>query len=286
MAAAVEAIIRALDYIEDNLKNNIGVLDVCRQANYSLYHFIRIFEGLTGHTPKDYILRRRVREAAADLGAKQSKIIDIAYDYQFNSPEVFARAFKRITGLNPSAFEGEKPAPVPGLLNRIDRDSLNCGGKLRETEVEVAGLDEIRLAGLVSLVRRDKSLIDELWQFLYYEMENLQALGAADKFYGHSFWSNEYDLDGFFLLCGIETAKQPDPGSPFCLRTIPAGRYLLFVHQGDVSEISLSYKYIFQTYLPKTDYVLSKPYDFEIYYSNSANPHSPGARTEILLPVE
>lgn len=287
MSKTIDSVLQAIDYMEENLQNELSVLDVSNKACYSVYHFIRLFEGVTGHTPKDYILRRRISEAAKELLSLSSKkIIDICFDYQFGSPEVFSRAFKRILGINPGQLQKGEYFPQDSFLSPIDKDSIISGKNLLEADVELISRDEIKLAGLVTLIRQDKEIISELWNYLGKE---LFSSGDKDNksFYGHSYWSNNYDLNGFFLLCGFEVEDlNAYSGGPYCTRTVPAGKYLKFVHQGNVQNISRTYKYIFQTYLPKTDYILSEPYDFEIYYPEDDKYHSENSKTEILLPVK
>ena len=91
------AIGKALDFIEDNLEENIGVADMADAAGYSLYHFCRVFNSIVHHTPYDYLMRRRLSESARALVETDRKIIDVAFEYQFNSPETYSRAFKPLS---------------------------------------------------------------------------------------------------------------------------------------------------------------------------------------------
>ena len=97
-------IVQALDYIELHLQRPVGVADMAEAVSYSLYHYCRRFNQATLHTPYDYLMRRRLAEAARDLLQTDRKVIEIALDYQFKSPEVFTRAFKRVHGIGPSQF--------------------------------------------------------------------------------------------------------------------------------------------------------------------------------------
>ena len=47
-----------INFIEENLQNNLTVQMMADQAGYSLYHFCRVFSKGTYHTPYDYLLRR------------------------------------------------------------------------------------------------------------------------------------------------------------------------------------------------------------------------------------
>ncbi len=50
-----EVILKSTRFIESNLKNDINVFEVSREVCYSLYHFIRLFQSITGFSPKNYI---------------------------------------------------------------------------------------------------------------------------------------------------------------------------------------------------------------------------------------
>lgn len=280
----MDSIIQAIDFIEENLKYDINVQDVANRACYSLYHFIRLFNGVTGHTPKDYILRRRISEAFKELTQTSKKIIEVCFDYQFGSPEVFSRAFKRVMGIKPGELKKMDYYSGQSLLTPINKDSIIHGKNLRETEVEEVFLDEIELMGMVTLIREDKTIIDELWSYMAKEFSYFKDL-EDPGYYGLSYWSNDYDLGGFFLLCGIPFYNIKAE-APLCTRKIPHGRYLKFVHKGNIQNISLTYKHIFQSYLPKTDYTLSKPFDFELYHPNEKGPHASDAVTDILIPID
>lgn len=78
--------------------------DLARDARLSPYHFLRVFEQLTGVTPHQYILRVRLREAAMRLAAEPTRILDIAFDCGFGDISNFNRAFRAEFGMNPRAY--------------------------------------------------------------------------------------------------------------------------------------------------------------------------------------
>ncbi|UYO99245.1 helix-turn-helix transcriptional regulator [Oceanotoga sp. DSM 15011] len=69
-----------------------------------MYHFHRIFNELTGETLKSYIRKRRLTEASKDLLNCNNSIIDIAFDYGFESQESFTRAFKKVFKVTPGKY--------------------------------------------------------------------------------------------------------------------------------------------------------------------------------------
>ncbi|QGG47702.1 AraC family transcriptional regulator [Heliorestis convoluta] len=92
----------AMNYIEDNLTNEIDYKVVARIAHCSEYHFKRMFSFLAGITLSEYIRRRRLSLAAFELTNSNIKIIDIAIKYRYNSPDSFTKAFQNLHGVTPS----------------------------------------------------------------------------------------------------------------------------------------------------------------------------------------
>lgn len=60
-----EDILRAVEFIELNLREPVSIKDAADAAGYSLYHFCRVFNSVIHHSPYDYIMRRRLSEAAS-----------------------------------------------------------------------------------------------------------------------------------------------------------------------------------------------------------------------------
>ena len=97
----VQNIQRAIDYIEENLCDDINIEDVAKEAYSSTFHFQRVFSILCGFTVSDYIRNRRLANAALDLLQDNTKVIDVAFKYGYDTPESFTRAFKNFHNVNP-----------------------------------------------------------------------------------------------------------------------------------------------------------------------------------------
>lgn len=100
----IEPVNHAISYIEDNLTQTITIEDVAAKIGYSRFHFHRLFLTILGETPARYIRKRRLSEAACELVNSKRSVLNIALDYQFQSQEVFSRAFKKMFGFSPTAY--------------------------------------------------------------------------------------------------------------------------------------------------------------------------------------
>lgn len=99
---------KSIRYIEDNLLKEITVEDVANQAFSSSSHYQRIFKLVTGITMGEYIRNRRLSLAGRDLLYTNSKVIDIAMKYQYDTSESFSKAFTRFHEVSPSEVKKHK----------------------------------------------------------------------------------------------------------------------------------------------------------------------------------
>lgn len=102
--AAVARVTRVVRLIERQPQAFLTLAALAGEAGLSPYHFLRVFERLTGLTPHQYILRTRLREAAVRLASTPTKILDAAFDCGFGDVSNFNRAFRAEFGVNPRAF--------------------------------------------------------------------------------------------------------------------------------------------------------------------------------------
>lgn len=95
----------ALEFIENNICEDVDPQTVADYCGVSLSSLQKLFRLALHRSVKDYILRRRISLAAKDILKTDMKMIDIAYKYQFGSPENFARAFKKVWKLPPTEYK-------------------------------------------------------------------------------------------------------------------------------------------------------------------------------------
>lgn len=115
----VNAVQRMQDFIEEHLNVPITMHMLARSSGYSLWHSSRIFKELTGKTPFEYIRYLRLSKAAVILRDENAKVIDVAFDFVFDSHEGFTRAFSKQFGVTPKNYTKNTPPLALFLPTRI-----------------------------------------------------------------------------------------------------------------------------------------------------------------------
>jgi AraC-like DNA-binding protein len=115
----INAVQRMQDYINENINLPITLSDLAKSAGYSQWHSARIFKEHTGKSPFEYLRALRLSKAALKLRDNQMKIIDVAFDFVFDSHEGFTRAFTKQFGVSPKKYS-RNPNPIQLFMpNRI-----------------------------------------------------------------------------------------------------------------------------------------------------------------------
>lgn len=94
---------RAREYIDSHLDKNIGLDMLARTAGLSVHHFARAFRQSFGEPPHGYVLRRRIERAQEMLKQTDQPVSEIALAVGFSDHSHFARHFRRLVGITPSA---------------------------------------------------------------------------------------------------------------------------------------------------------------------------------------
>jgi len=96
---------KAIYFIENNLLENISADDVASHIHSSTDYFQRIFNIVTGISISEYIRNRRLTLAGEELKNTQTKVIDIAMKYGYDSSDSFTKAFTRFHGITPASVK-------------------------------------------------------------------------------------------------------------------------------------------------------------------------------------
>lgn len=107
---------RVLVYIKKNYSSPLSLEEMASEANFSTFHFHRIFYSIMGETPVQFQRRIRLEDSAKELYNSETAIKQISSKYGFSSPAVYSRDFKKHFGETPLALRGK-------LISRLENKS-------------------------------------------------------------------------------------------------------------------------------------------------------------------
>ncbi|MCT2592526.1 AraC family transcriptional regulator [Streptomyces sp. N2-109] len=177
----LERLNQAMEYIEQHLLDQrIEAAELARTAATSEYHFRRLFSALAGMPLSEYIRRRRLTLAGAEVLAGTETLLDIAVRYGYGSGEAFARAFRAMHGVGPSEARRTRAAlhAQPRMSFRltvegnssmryriVEKDAFRVVGKKARVPLVHEGLNPAIVAFIRSIepetLRRMEELSDQ-----------------------------------------------------------------------------------------------------------------------------
>jgi AraC-like DNA-binding protein len=140
----VKTLNKAIDYIEENLLDDISFSEIAKNVHISNEHLQRGFSALAGLTIGEYIRNRRLSLAGLELTHKRVKVIDIAIKYVYENSESFSKAFVRFHGIPPSAVKkhGVKLKYFdPIIITILIQGGFNMSHKIMEFK-DIGALDD------------------------------------------------------------------------------------------------------------------------------------------------
>lgn len=101
----IQILVRALEYIENNLTESIKTEDIANHLYCSKSTIEKLFRYFNNISIRDYLIRRRMSKAALDIVRFPKKsLLDIGMEYGYGSNEAFSRAFFKVWHVSPSEF--------------------------------------------------------------------------------------------------------------------------------------------------------------------------------------
>ena len=94
-----------LNYIKTNLNEKISINSLSDKACMSKATFYRLFKRELGISPNDFILTEKINKAQILLVQPGAKVASISYALGFSDANYFIRAFKKIVGITPGAYQ-------------------------------------------------------------------------------------------------------------------------------------------------------------------------------------
>lgn len=92
---------KLIDFVEARLSEDLEITALAGTLGTTEYHLRRMFSSLTGMSLSEYVRRRRMTVAAADV-VEGVPLLDVAVRFGYGSTEAFGRAFRSVHGASPA----------------------------------------------------------------------------------------------------------------------------------------------------------------------------------------
>lgn len=278
----------ALNYIEENLDNEIDLKEVARLALCSEYHFQRMFSFLAGISLSEYIRRRRLTLAAFEIKNSSIRIIDIAIKYGYKSPDSFTRAFQNLHGITPSEarVNGQSLKAYPRMTFQL---SIRGGNEMNYRIEQKEAFSIVGIKKRVPIIFNGVNPeIADMWQSLNLEMirelkelSNVHPFGmiSASANFSEGRMEERGELDHYI---GVATTKEcPDN---FARLEVPALTWAVFEAVGPFPDtLQDVWGRIYSEWFPSSNYQISE--GPEILWNENKDITSPNFKSEIWIPV-
>ena len=295
----VARINRVLDYIDKNLSKNISLRDLADEANFSPYHFHRIFHAFVGETLAQFILRLRLEKAADRLIREpHTSVTTIALECGFSSSASFARAYKDFFGINASEWRAgifplnSKNSKTKRNLREIvrkDRKDFTVSSMYLNTEnqqltwrigmktskltadVKVKQVPEMTVAYVrnIGQYKGNSALFEKLIGKLCRWAGPRRLLGKDTK--TMAIYHDNPDLtpeDKLRLSIAIEIPEDTRVSGEVGKMTIPAGQYAMARFELGENEYQEAWNLLYAGWLPESGYQPADGPCYELYLND------------------
>lgn len=278
---------KAMRYIEENLMGEIDFGEMSRIACCSEYHFRRMFSFLAGMPLGEYIRRRKLSIAAILLDVDENKIIDIALQLGYNSPDAFSKAFQAMHGILPSSVK--KGNIILKAFPPMTFQLTIKGGN--EMEYRIVEKDAFKIVGLkkrITLIfegvnHQMDSVLQSLTAESIKELKSLcdiepkGILSVSTNFSERTVEGSELDQ-----YIGVATTKQAS--DQWDILEIDSANWAVFTVVGEFPKaLQDTWARIYAEWFPTSDYELTG--GPEILWNESPDTSKPDYKSEIWIPV-
>lgn len=270
----------AIKYIEENLADELDYEELGRIACCSAYHFQRMFGYMAGMPLSEYIRRRKMSRAAADLQSGEKKVIDIAVKYGYDSPTSFNRAFQSIHGFAPSQTreEGRLLTSFPPISFQITvKGAVPMDYRIEKKEsFRIVGIS----TPLEQEIEKNFETVPQMWGKAAQDgtiprlagLMNAQPMGVL----GVSACNKTAEQWRYYIAVASTL-----PAEDYEEYIVPAATWAIFSGSGAGISIQELERRIIAEWLPASGYEYGNAPDIEVYL----DPNPENTKFEVWIPV-
>ncbi|EPJ46271.1 MAG: hypothetical protein OFPI_34160 [Osedax symbiont Rs2] len=299
-----------LDYLDENYASSLNLQQLAEVANFSSFHFHRIFKGITGESLNKYIQRIRLEKAAHRLKYDLNEsITNIAIDCGFSSSAAFAKTFKQY--FNMSASQWRSGGHSLDSKNRqtlsnsgqdctispmyIDQISLQYTWDISMKNINQATVTVKQLEPCtVAYIRHIGPFIGEsqTWRRLFDKLTHWVASRGLLKCPGSQFYTvfrDQIEITDFAKF-KADVCVSVDAGTKaegeVGVTTLAGGKYAVALFEIDAQQYEQAWGLIYSHWLPGSGYQPDQGCCFEKYLNDFRSHPQQKHIIEIYIPIK
>jgi AraC family transcriptional regulator len=284
---------KVIDFIYANLDMSLDLITLAGVANFSPYHFHRIFSTFTGETLNSFVKRLRIEKAASLLINESEKPInEIAYYCGYNSSSVFSREFKNYFNCTAKIYR-EKMLIELSKIDKLKKSSTDYirivelnkkWRKIMKTNIEVKEMPEMDLIYCRHIGQFDQ--IGQVYEKLF------KWAGPRGLVNNNTKTITVYhddpkitDLDKVRQSAGIVVHSDVKPEGEFGKLTVPKDKYAVGRFEIEVTEFKQAWDAMC-IWVSESGYQPSDGNPYELYHKDPESHPEHKFELDICIPVK
>ncbi|BBM00928.1 GyrI-like domain-containing protein [Microbulbifer sp. GL-2] len=276
---------KSINFVEQHLYDKISVHEIAAASHYSTYHFSRIFKALVGDSPKEYLRKRRLTVAAKRLLSEDIGILELAMECQFDSQEAFTRAFKALFNVTPAQYRKQQDPFRLLYKDQFSPHMLHFLQNELSMEPQIISRPVMQLVGVAQEYDHENLSLPKLWSAFRPYRDKIPNRISDESFGIYECYEEAADEIRFNYICCTPVAELTHVPEGMVARELPEQLYAKFVHRGSITTLEQTLKYIWGSWLPKSNYDYIEKPDFELYPPRY-QVTSPAAEMYFHIPVK
>jgi AraC family transcriptional regulator len=277
---------RVVDYIDRQLDQQLELDTLASVANFSSFHFHRLFTAWMGETLGDYVRRRRLEVAALRLVAQpRLPVLQVALSVGFGSTEAFARAFKARFGSTPSAWRESQVSNRDQVKSKRDQARTPPSGNDGDMKITIVDRQPTTVAYLRHVGPYGRPLAD-FW------MTKVAPWMETNGLMGRPRYGISHDDPGITAPeklrydAAVEVPNGFVGAGDHQMTVLPGGKYACGSFKGTNEQVGEAWAWLLRDWLPASGMQLdSRPF-FEYYPIDASFDQATGEfESELCIPV-
>ncbi len=277
---------RVLEHVDRELDQPLELETLARVANFSPFHFHRLFTAWMGETLGDYVRRRRLELAALRLVAQpRLAVLQVALSVGFGSTEAFARAFKTRFGSTPTGWRDSQRRKRDQSKSKHDQARAQTPANDGDMKVTIVDRQPTTVAYLRHVGPYGKQVSD-FW------ITKVAPWMETNGLFGKPRYGISLDDPGIAAPetlrydAAVEVPKDFAGAGDYQMTVIPGGKYAVGKFKGTENEVGEAWAWLLRDWLPESGMQLdSRPF-FEHYPVSAGYDQKTGQfESEICIPV-